>query len=89
MIRPGCQKGGGPAVRDRARRTACRHVTKRDQAAILAALQFYRDECLGSGQQIPDLKIRQIATDGDRFQPLTYDEVTRLRARLQTRTKSR
>lgn len=57
-------------------------ITRRELATILAALRFHQDENLQGGQQTPDQFIKEIATDGGRFRPLSYQEISRLCERL-------
>jgi hypothetical protein len=59
-------------------------ITRRELATILAALRFHQDENLQGGQRIPDRFIKEIATDGGLFKPLTFQEVSKLCERLNT-----
>jgi hypothetical protein len=57
-------------------------VDRRELATILAALRFHQDENLQCGQNIPDVAISEIATDGGLIKPLDFEEVSELCERL-------
>ena len=57
-------------------------ITRRELATILAALRFHQDENLQGGRGIPDQFIKEIATDGGQFKPLSFQEVGELCERL-------
>ena len=57
-------------------------ITRRELATILAALRFHQDENLQGSPDIPDQFIKEIATDGGLFKPLTFEEVGKLCERL-------
>ena len=59
-------------------------ITRRELATILAALRFHQDENLQGSPDIPDQFIKEIATDGGLFKPLSSEEVGRLCERLNT-----
>ena len=50
-------------------------ITRRELATILAALRFHQDEDLQGTRDIPDQFIKEIATDGGLFKPLSFEEV--------------
>lgn len=62
--------------------TICLRVSRRELATVLAALRFHQDENLQGRGGIPDVAIKEIATDGGRLRSLTFDEVSRLCERL-------
>jgi hypothetical protein len=57
-------------------------ITRRELATILASLRFHQDENLQGGREIPDAFLKEIATDGGRFKPLSSPEVSKLCERL-------
>ena len=57
-------------------------VDRRELATILGALRFHQDENLQGTDDIPDLQVRDIATDGGTLIALSYDEVDQLCDRL-------
>ena len=59
-------------------------IMRRELATILAALRFHQDENLQGGRDIPGQSIKEIATDGGLFKPLTFKEVGKLCERLNT-----
>jgi hypothetical protein len=59
-------------------------INRRELATILAALRFHQDENLQGSPDIPDQFIKEIATDGGLFRPLTFQEVSKLCERLNT-----
>ena len=65
------------------------HIDRRDLATILASLRFHRDENLQGGGKIPDLVIRNIASDGGKLIPLNFDEASQLSARIEGRVATR
>jgi len=60
----------------------CLAVDDRELATILAALRFHQAENLQGSSCIPDQAICEIATEMDRLDVLTFDEVERLCQRL-------
>jgi hypothetical protein len=59
-------------------------VDGRELATILAALRFHQDENLRMGPDIPDMVIKDIATDSGSLKPLNYKDVSRLCERINT-----
>ena len=57
-------------------------ITRRELATILAALRFHQDENLQGSPETPDQFIKEIATDGGLFKPLSFEEVGKLCERL-------
>ena len=57
-------------------------LSARELATVLAALRFHQDENLQGRAEIPDLAIRDIATNAGEVTPLNFEEVSRLCARL-------
>ena len=57
-------------------------VDDRELATILAALRFHQAENLQGSGDMPDLAIREIATDGGRLVALNSQEVDRLCERI-------
>lgn len=57
-------------------------VNRRELATILAALRFHQDENLQGTPEIPDVAIKEIATDGGTLKPLSFEEVEALSQRL-------
>ena len=55
---------------------------ERELATILAALRFHQDENLQGRTQIPDLAIREIATNAGVLEPLSFEDVDRLCGKL-------
>lgn len=58
------------------------HLSRRERAALLAALRFYQDGLPGSSAEIPDAGIREIATDSGRLNPLAPEEIGALCERI-------
>jgi hypothetical protein len=65
------------------------YVDRRELATILAALRFYQDENLQHSQEIPDVAISEIATDGGLVKPLSFQEVSELCERLNVKRGGR
>jgi hypothetical protein len=57
-------------------------IDRRELATILAALRFHRDENLQGESQIPDLVIRDIASDGGTLVPLDFTQIGQLCQRM-------
>jgi len=57
-------------------------VDRRELATILAALRFHQDENLRDGPGTAGQAIEGIATDCGSFEPLDFDEVSRLSERM-------
>ena len=68
----------------RAKEDIALRISRRELATILAALRFHQDENLQRSPDIPDQSIREIATDGGRFQALTSQKVSKLCQRMNT-----
>jgi hypothetical protein len=64
-------------------------VDARELATILAALRFHQDENLQGRSEIADLTIKDIATDGETLQALSFQEINALCQRLNVGTKVR
>jgi hypothetical protein len=64
-------------------------VDARELATILAALRFHQDENLQGRSEIADLTIKDIATDGETLQALSFQEIDALCQRLNAGTKVR
>ena len=62
-------------------------VDARELATILAALRFHQDENLQGRSEIADLTIKDIATDGETLQALTFQEIDALCQRLNAGTR--
>ncbi len=77
------QLAGDKPTTDRQGGTSAVHLSDSELATILAALRFHRDENLQPADaQIPDMVIREIATDSGRLKPLSYRQVDALCERL-------
>jgi hypothetical protein len=59
-------------------------VDERELATILAALRFHQDENLQGCSDIPDLVIREIATNCGSLKSLNFEEVGKLCERINT-----
>ena len=57
-------------------------ITRRELATILAALRSHQDENLQGSPGIPEQFIKEIATDGGLFKPLSFREAGKLCERL-------
>ena len=62
-------------------------VDDRELATVLAALRFHQAENLQGIDEIPDLAIRDIATDGGRLETLGFKDVDRLCERINLGTE--
>ena len=57
-------------------------VSDRELATVLAALRYHQEENLQNGRNIPDVLIREIATDTGKLTPLDFHEVEDLCEKL-------
>lgn len=56
----------------------------RELATVLAALRFHQDENLQGSDDIPDLAIKEIATNSGSLKPLNFKEIGKLCERINT-----
>ena len=78
-----------PCIIPKAHRPDHLDVDARELATILAALRFHQDENLQGRSEIADLTIKDIATDGETLQALSFQEIDALCQRLNAGTKVR